>query len=48
MKSNAAGQLLGYTIQFPRALYHLLRCGPGDAVCIEVLGDVATKKKIKR
>ncbi len=44
MKSNAPGQLLGYTIQFPRALYHLLRSGPGDAVCIEVLGDVATKK----
>lgn len=44
MKSNAAGQLLGYTIQFPRALYHLLKSGPGDAVCIEVLGDVATKK----
>lgn len=45
MKSNAPGQLLGYTIQFPRALYHLLRSGPGDTVCIEVLGDVATKKK---
>lgn len=45
MKSNAPGQLLGYTIQFPRALCHLLRSGPGDAVCIEVLGDVATKKK---
>jgi hypothetical protein len=45
MKSNAPGQLLGYTIQFPRALYHLLRSGPGDAVCIEVLGDVATKMK---
>lgn len=44
MKSNAPGQLLGYTIQFPRALYHLLRSGPGDAVCVEVLGDVATKK----
>lgn len=44
MKSNAPGQLLGYTIQFPRALYHLLRSGPGDTVCVEVLGDVATKK----
>jgi len=44
MKSNAPGQLLGYTIQFPRALYHLLRSGPGDAVCVEVLGDVATLK----
>ena len=44
MKSNAPGQLLGYTIQFPRALCHLLRSGPGDAVCVEVLGDVATLK----
>ncbi len=44
MKSNAPGQLLGYTIQFPRALYHLLMSGPGDAVCVEVLGDVATLK----
>ncbi len=42
MKSNAAGQLLGYTLQFPRALYHLLRSGPGDKVSIEVWGDVAT------
>lgn len=42
MKSNAPGQLLGYTMQFPRALYHLLRSAPKDAVCVEVLGDVAT------
>jgi hypothetical protein len=42
MKSAAPGQLLGFTLQFPRALYHLLKCGPGDAVCIEYLGDVAT------
>lgn len=42
MKSNAPGQLLGYTLQFPRALYHLLRSAPGDAVCVEVFGDVAT------
>ena len=41
MKSNVPGQLLGYTLQFPRALYHLLRSGPGDTVSIEVLGDVA-------
>jgi len=41
MKSNAPGQLLGYTLQFPRALYHLLRSGAGDTVSIEVLGDVA-------
>lgn len=42
MKSNAPGQLLGFTIQFPRALYHLLKSGPGECVCVEVLGDVAT------
>lgn len=42
MQSNAPGQLLGYAIQFPRALYHLLKSGPGDAVCVEMLGDVAT------
>lgn len=39
---NAPGQLLGYTIQFPRAFCRLLQSGPGDSVCIEVLGDVAT------
>lgn len=42
MKSNAPGQLLGYSLQFPRALYHLLRSGPKDVVYVEVLGDVAT------
>ncbi len=42
MTSNAPGQLLGYAIQIPRALFHLLKADPGDAVCIEVLGDVAT------
>ncbi len=42
MKSNAPGQLLGYSLQFPRTLYHLLMCSPGDIVCVEVLGDVAT------
>ncbi|MFK5949379.1 MAG: hypothetical protein QM500_11505 [Methylococcales bacterium] len=44
MKSNAAGQLLGYSLQFPRALFHLLTCSPDDCVSIEVVGDVATKK----
>lgn len=42
MKSNAPGQLLGYSIQYPRALCHLLRANPEDYVCIEVLGDVAS------
>lgn len=42
MKSNAPGQLLGFSMQFPRALYHLLRSAPNDVVCVEVLGDVAT------
>ncbi len=41
MSSNAPGQLLGYVIQFPRALFHLLSMGQGDCVCIEYLGDVA-------
>lgn len=44
MKSNAAGQLLGYTLQFPRGLLHLLNSSSGDSVCIEFLGDVATLK----
>jgi hypothetical protein len=44
MKSNAAGQLLGYSLQFPRALFHLLTCSPDDIVSIEVIGDVATQK----
>ncbi|BBI33593.1 ABC-three component system protein [Cohnella abietis] len=44
MKSNAPGQLLGFSIQFPRALYHLLRSAPKDVVCVEVFGDVATLK----
>ncbi len=44
MKSNAAGQLLGYSLQFPRALFHLLTCSPDDSVSIEVIGDVATQK----
>lgn len=43
MKSNAAGQLLGYSLQFPRAFFHLLKSGPGDTVSIEILGDVARK-----
>lgn len=42
MSSNAPGQLLGYTIQYPRALYHLLNLPSNGYVCIEVLGDVAS------
>jgi hypothetical protein len=44
MNHNAPGQLLGYAVQFPRGLYHLLQCGEEDSVCIEVLGDVAVIK----
>lgn len=44
MTSNAPAQLLGYTVQFPRALLHLLKAGPGDAVSVELCGDVATHK----
>jgi len=42
MRSNAPGQLLGFSMQFPRTLCHLLRSSPEDVVCVEVLGDVAT------
>lgn len=41
MKSSAAGQLFGYTLQFPRALLRLLEANPGSNVGIEVCGDVA-------
>jgi hypothetical protein len=44
MTSNAPAQLLGFSVQFPRALLHLLRASPGDAVSVEVIGDVATHK----
>lgn len=42
MSNNAPGQLLGYVLQFPRALCHLLKATPGCSVCIEVHGDVST------
>jgi len=42
MGIHAPGQVLGYGLQFPRALYHLLRCNPDDKVAIEFVGDVAT------
>jgi len=42
LSENAPGQLLGFVIQFPRALCHLLKATPGCTVCIEVHGDVAT------
>jgi hypothetical protein len=42
VSENASGQLLGYALQFPRALCHLLKASPGCKVCIEVHGDVAT------
>ena len=41
MKSNAAGQLFGYSLQFPRALLRLLQSGEGDAVGVEICGDVS-------
>jgi hypothetical protein len=41
MKSNAAGQLFGYSLQFPRALLRLLESGIGAKVGIEVCGDVS-------
>lgn len=42
MSENAPGQLLGFTIQYPRALCHLLKAAPGSTVCLEVHGDVST------
>ena len=41
MSSNAPGQLLGYSLQFPRALLRLLEISPGGAVGIEINGDVS-------
>ncbi|MEI6528086.1 MAG: ABC-three component system protein [bacterium] len=38
--STAPGQLLGYILQFPRALCRLLQAGVGGAVGIELIGDV--------
>ncbi|CAO5676597.1 MAG: hypothetical protein HEEMFOPI_02026 [Holosporales bacterium] len=44
MKSSAAGQMLGYSLQFPRALLYLLKGAAGDIISIEYLGDVSTEK----
>jgi hypothetical protein len=41
MSSNAAGQLFGYSLQFPRALLRLLQSGMGAKIGIEVCGDVS-------
>jgi len=41
MLSNAAGQLFGYSLQFPRALLRLLQSGTDAKVGIEVCGDVS-------
>ncbi|MHC3434189.1 ABC-three component system protein [Delftia lacustris] len=43
MSENAPGQLLGFALQLPRALCHLLRGEPGCVVCLEVHGDVSTQ-----
>lgn len=45
---DAKGQLLGYCIQFPRALLHLLKCAQGEAVGIEFGGDVSVLLKEDR
>lgn len=44
MGTNAPGQLLGFSLQYPRALYHLLKSGPGEKVSLEVFGDVGLVK----
>ena len=41
MKFNAPGQLLGYSLQYPRALLRLLQLNPGESVAIEMCGDVS-------
>lgn len=41
MSENAAGQLLGYSMQFPRALCRILQLEPNGGVGVEILGDVA-------
>jgi hypothetical protein len=41
MNSNAAGQLFGYSLQFPRALLYLLQAGVGTKIGVEVCGDVS-------
>jgi hypothetical protein len=41
MLTEARGQLLGYTLQFPRALLRLLELSPNGAVGIEIMGDVS-------
>ena len=40
--NSAAGQVLGVSVQYSRAVAHLLRAHPGEAVCFEHLDDVAT------
>jgi hypothetical protein len=40
-KSNATGQLFGYSLQFPRALLRLLEAENDAKVGIEVCGDVS-------
>ena len=41
MLTEARGQLLGYVLQFPRALLRLLELSPNGAVGIEIMGDVS-------
>lgn len=43
MNSNAPGQLFGYTLQIPRALFHLLNANEGDVISVEVIGDVGVE-----
>jgi len=38
--TSAAGQLVGYTLQYVRALLRLLQCKIGEAVSVEHLSDV--------
>lgn len=44
MNSNAPGPMLGFILQIPRALFHLLNANEGDVVSVEVIGDVGIEK----
>jgi hypothetical protein len=45
MNSNAAGQLFGYSLQYPRALLRLLEADSDASVAVEVFGDVSVITK---
>lgn len=44
--SEAPGQFLGYALQTPRLLHHLLRAGKGDVVALEFVGDTSVHTEL--